>query len=104
MIDTLWSFAQKMKSENIYTPLNIIKQTIKYKDLNDAKDHLKEIMGKIKNDGFPKSLTPFVIGFAGYGNVSKGAQEILDLLPVKEINPNKINFIFKNPSNKLSYT
>jgi alpha-aminoadipic semialdehyde synthase len=28
-----------------------------------------------------------VIGIAGSGNVSKGAQEILDLLPVKEVNP-----------------
>ena len=51
----------------------------------------------------PQSLTPLIIGFAGYGNVSIGAQEILDLLPVKEIKPEEIESIFKNPSNKVIY-
>jgi alpha-aminoadipic semialdehyde synthase len=31
-----------------------------------------------------------VIGFAGYGNVSQGAQEIFDLLPHEEIDPRKL--------------
>ena len=51
----------------------------------------------------PKSLVPLIIGFAGYGNVSIGAQEILDLLPVKEIRPEEIKSIYKNPSNKVIY-
>jgi alpha-aminoadipic semialdehyde synthase len=55
--------------------------------------------------GFPYSMRPFVIGIAGAGNVSKGSQEILDLLPVKEVNPAELpdlnkrkdsgNFIYK---------
>lgn len=31
-----------------------------------------------------------MVGFAGYGNVSQGAQQILDILPVKEISPDQI--------------
>jgi len=103
MIDTLWSFGQKLKSQNIDTLFNEIKQTIHYKDLNDAKKHLKEVGEKIKNDGIPKSLTPLVVGFAGYGNVSKGAQEILDILPVKEISPKEIKDIYDNPSDRCIY-
>jgi len=103
MIDTLWSFGQRLKSQNIDTPFNEIKQTIHYEDLNDAKKHLKEVGEKIKKDGIPKSLTPLVVGFAGYGNVSKGAQEILDILPVKEISPKEIKDIYDNPSDRCIY-
>ena len=35
----------------------------------------------VKEQGLPKELTPFIVGFAGYGNVSRGAQEIFDILP-----------------------
>jgi alpha-aminoadipic semialdehyde synthase len=103
MIDTLWSFGQRLKSKKIDTPFNEIKQTIHYKDLGDVKEHLKEVGEKIKEEGIPKSLTPLVIGFAGYGHVSKGAQEILDILPVKEISPKEIKDIYDNPSNHCIY-
>ena len=36
----------------------------------------------IRWDGLPEAVRPFVCGFAGYGAVSRGAQEIYDLLPV----------------------
>jgi alpha-aminoadipic semialdehyde synthase len=55
--------------------------------LDDAKDHIRKIGEGIKNEGLPSEISPFVVGFAGYGNVSRGAQEILELLPVKEILP-----------------
>ena len=35
-------------------------------------------------------MLPVVIGFAGYGNVSQGAQDIFDLLPVKTIQPDEL--------------
>jgi alpha-aminoadipic semialdehyde synthase len=31
-----------------------------------------------------------IVGFAGYGNVSKGAQSIMDVLPVEEIAPSEL--------------
>jgi alpha-aminoadipic semialdehyde synthase len=104
MIDTLWAFGQRMKSKGIDSPFNEIKQTINYKKhLPEIKEHLKNIRKKIEQDGIPKSLTPVIVGFAGYGNVSKGAQEILDILPVKEISPKKIKMIFDNPSDNCIY-
>ncbi|MEA3359520.1 MAG: bifunctional lysine ketoglutarate reductase /saccharopine dehydrogenase family protein, partial [Thermodesulfobacteriota bacterium] len=103
MIDTLWSFGQRLRSKNIDTPLNEIKQTIHYTTLDDAKEHLKEVGEKIIKDGIHKSIIPLVVGFAGYGNVSKGAQEILDILPVKEISPKEIKDINDNPSDRCIY-
>ena len=103
MVDTLWTFGQRLKWEHIDSPFNDIKQTIHYKDLEDIKKHLTAVGKDIKTKGLPKSLTPLIIGFAGYGNVSIGAQEILDILPVKEIKPEEIESIYKTPSNKVIY-
>lgn len=44
-------------------------------------------------DGLPKQLCPFVVGFAGYGNVSRGAQELFDILPHESIEPDDLAHI-----------
>jgi alpha-aminoadipic semialdehyde synthase len=103
MIDTLWAFGQRMKWKGINNLFAEIKQTIDYKDLDESKNHLKSIGEKIKHVGISDSLSPLVVGFAGYGNVSTGAQEILDILPVKEVAPKDIKTIQKTPSNKVVY-
>jgi alpha-aminoadipic semialdehyde synthase len=41
----------------------------------------------IRSQGLPQQLVPLTLGIAGYGNVSKGAQEILDLLPITTLSP-----------------
>lgn len=103
MIDTLWSFGKRMENQNIYTPFNDIKRTIDYENLSDIKNHFEIIGKKIKIEGFTDKLSPIVIGFAGYGNVSRGAQEIIDLLPVVEIAPDELELIFKKPSKYCIY-
>lgn len=103
MIDTLWAFGQRVKWRGIDTPLSQIKQTINYKNLDEAKEHIESIGNKIREKGIPDFLTPIVVGFVGYGNVSKGAQEILDLLPVDEIRPKQLEAIHENFSDKIIY-
>jgi alpha-aminoadipic semialdehyde synthase len=103
MVDTLWTFGQRLKWEHIDSPFNKIKQTIHYKNLEDIKKHFTSVGKEIKTKGLPQILTPLIIGFAGYGHVSMGAQEILDMLPVKEIKPDELDSIVKNPSNKVIY-
>lgn len=103
MIDTLWAFGQRMKWKGISTPFSEIKQSYQYSSLDEAKEHLKKMGKKIEKNGLPKSLTPLVVGFAGYGNVSKGAQEILDILPVEEISPKQLETIRKKFSDKVIY-
>ena len=94
---------RRLHAEQIDTPFNAIKQTIHYKDLAEIKKHLAVVGKEIKTKGLPTSLTPLIIGFTGYGHVSIGAQEILDVLPVKEIQPKDIETICMNPSNKVIY-
>jgi len=103
MVDTLWTFGQRVQWEQIDTPFREIKQTIHYKDLDEIKAHFTTVGKKIEEKGLPASLTPLIIGVSGYGNVSIGAQEILDMLPIKEIKPEEIESVVKNPSNKVIY-
>lgn len=85
MIDTLWAFGQRLKWEKIDTPFAEIKQALNYPSLEAAKQAVREVGEKIARDGIPNALLPLICGFAGYGQVSQGAQEIFDLLPVEEI-------------------
>jgi len=103
MIDTLWAFGQRMAYKKISTPLQEIKQMIRYKDLDEAKKSINKVGKIIAQEGLPDSITPFVIGIAGYGNVSKGVQEILNELPVKQISPSQLNNLQKNYSKKIIY-
>ena len=103
MVDSLWIFGQRANWEKINTPFNKIKQTIHYKNLEEIKKKLKEIAKEIEQKGIPKSINPVVVGFSGYGNVSMGAQEILEFLPVKNIKPDEMESVYKNPSNKTIY-
>lgn len=103
MVDTLWTLGRRLHYEQIDTPFNEIKQTIHYRDLDDIRKHLTTVGRNIKTEGLPSSLAPLIIGFSGYGNVSYGAQEILDVLPVQEIQPKEIPSTSDNPSNNTIY-
>ncbi len=90
MIDTLWALGQRLRHEGIDSPFADVQRAFKYGDLAHAKDALAEIGAAIQRGGLPPAIRPFVCGFTGYGNVSQGAQEIFDRLPIKEITPEEL--------------
>lgn len=96
MINSFWSFGLRMKEKGIDTPFINLKQSHKYDSLEDAKKDISLVGQAIKEHGLPKELQPMVIGITGYGNVAKGAMEIADLLPIKEITPEELAEISKN--------
>ena len=85
MIETLHTLGQKLKIQGYSTPFEIIKQPYQYNSIDEAKNEVKAVGKKISEEGIPAKLQPLVFGIAGYGNVSKGAQEIFDLLPLKTL-------------------
>ncbi len=87
MIDTLRALGQRLTWEGIANPFSEIRPTYEYADLPAAQSHLRQIGQRIIEEGLPPEVTPLVIGIAGYGNVSRGAQAILDLLPTHPISP-----------------
>jgi len=91
MIDTLWALGQRLLQRGISTPFSEVRRALAYGDLEEAKSDIGRIGDKIRAGGLPAEISPLVIGVAGYGNVSKGAQEILDLLPVDRIDPEDLS-------------
>ena len=90
MIDSLWALGQRLKWEELESPFGAIGQAHSYPDLEHAKEAIAGAGEAIRKSGLPQKLAPLVVGFAGYGSVSQGAQEILDLLPVDEVHPDEL--------------
>ena len=97
MIDTLWILGQRLAWEGTATPLADLRQTYTYHDLAEAKEALRRVGARIRAEGLPEQLTPLIVGMAGYGNVSRGAQEMLDILPVIEIQPEEVATLAARP-------
>jgi saccharopine dehydrogenase (NAD+, L-lysine-forming) len=93
MIDTLWALGQRLAWEGIRNPFTDMGKTHTYHDLAEAQEALKRVRARIETAGLPPQVTPLIIGVAGYGNVSRGAQEMLDLLPLIEIEPDEVAHI-----------
>lgn len=87
MLDTLWTLGRKFSLKGIENPFSHMKRTFEYSSLSEALDATEKAGERIKTEGLPEQMSPLTFGVAGYGNVSKGAQEVLDKLPVREISP-----------------
>ncbi|MBC8278258.1 MAG: hypothetical protein H8E46_08510 [FCB group bacterium] len=90
MIDSLWTLGKRLEWEGVPNPFSGIKMAHEYSSLDAAKEHIGAIGRALEKTGLPPVAVPLVVGITGYGNVSQGAQEILDLLPVVEISPSEI--------------
>jgi alanine dehydrogenase len=97
MIDTLWAFGQRMAWRGTPNPFTQLQQTHRYKNLDEAIVALKKAKASIEDEGLPEAISPLILGIAGYGNVSGGAQEILGHLPTVEIAPDEIAATAGNP-------
>lgn len=90
MINTLWALGLRLKEAGFHTPFAAIRQAHQYHSLAEAKEAVSIAGQEIAEKGLPDALRPLTFAFTGYGNVSQGAQEIIGLLPVKEISPSKL--------------
>jgi len=90
MIDTLWALGQRLDWEGISNPFTDLRQTRHYDSLAEAEAAVSAVGERIEREGLPEPLTPFICGFAGYGHVFGGANEIIELLPVQEIAPQEV--------------
>ncbi len=90
MIDSLWTLGQRLEVLGCDTPFSQMRPTHTYETIDDATSALDDVGRQITQKGLPPALAPVVIGITGYGNVSTGAQEILDHLPTIELSPQEL--------------
>lgn len=95
MTDTLAFFGKRLTSQGIANPFDELKPAHEYRDTGELTEDVLKIGEAIKNNGLPEELVPLVVGLAGYGNVSKGCQEVLDHLPVENIEPEQLATFFE---------
>ena len=82
MNDTLYVLGEKLYMQGIKTPFWYFRPANTYHNVEDMFLHLSMLQDRVLDytwDG------PFVIGIAGYGRVSMGAQEVLRSLNIREI-------------------
>jgi len=91
MIETLWALGQRLVWEGIPNPFTDLRHTYEYADLATAKEAVREVGERIRHEGLPQAVVPLTVGVAGYGNVAKGAFEILNELPLQEIEPGELS-------------
>jgi alanine dehydrogenase len=103
MVDSLWSLGKRLSSEGIKNPFEIIPQSIEVEDLIKIKEIVKKAGKEIEEKGTPEEIPPVITAFLGRGKTSKGAQEIFDLLPVKEIKFKQLHDVFHSGSRKKVY-
>ncbi len=105
MINSLWLLGKRLEKEGIRNPFTEIKQALQYDNLSEAQEAVKKVGVIISENGLPDEITPLITRFSGYGNVSKGAQSVYDLLPSITIKPEELdNFVKKGEfSNKHVY-
>jgi saccharopine dehydrogenase (NAD+, L-lysine forming) len=94
-IDILSLLGEYWSAKGIASPLNAVRRAHQYTSVAEAKRHLKKVGKEIAAKGFPAQLTPFSVGILGYGNVSQGAQQILDCLPTERVAPGEIEALVR---------
>jgi len=96
MLESFYTLGKRLEWEGVETQFLDMKRPLHYQSLEEARTALMAVGKRIEEEGLPEELGPVVVGFTGYGNVSKGAQEILELLPHEEIAPGELaSFIEK---------
>jgi saccharopine dehydrogenase (NAD+, L-lysine-forming) len=96
MIETLYALGKRLEWEGTRTPFLGLHRPLRYRTLGEARAAMEVVGEWIASEGIPEALSPMVFGFAGYGNVSKGAQEMFDLLPHENIAPEDLASFMKS--------
>ena len=97
MVETLWALGRRLEWEGMPNPFSQLRHTYEYKDLASVKEAVSEVGERLKVEGLPEPVTPLICGIAGYGNVARGVWEILDLLPIVEVEPQEIAALVERP-------
>lgn len=81
MIDALHLLGERLAVEGFETPFSEVSMAHCYANLDAAMEAVTRLAIALRSCELPDAPRPLVFGFSGEGNVSRGAQEVFDLLP-----------------------
>ena len=86
MIDTFWTLGRRLEALGHATPFRELKPDPRVRRTwRRRRRRSPPSASAIAAEGLPAVLRPMAVGFTGYGHVSRGAQEVFDLLPHVEV-------------------
>ncbi|KAG6542771.1 hypothetical protein Mapa_015848 [Marchantia paleacea] len=94
MIDFLRGLGERFLSLGFSTPFLSVGSSYMYSSLSTAKAAVMAAGDEIANNGLGLGICPLVFVFTGSGNVSRGAQEILRLLPHTFVKPSDLRRLY----------
>ncbi|CEM06717.1 unnamed protein product [Vitrella brassicaformis CCMP3155] len=97
MIDFMHGLGKRYLMFGYATPFLHVAPSYTYASAKDAKQAVDRIAADIRRYGLPADVCPMTFVFTGTGNVSKGAQEIVRLLPHSFIDPEQLPALFESP-------
>ncbi|KAG0626105.1 hypothetical protein M758_2G102500 [Ceratodon purpureus] len=103
MIDGLRGLGEWLLSQGYSTPFLSIGSTYMYTSLSVAKQAVLAVGEELKSSGLPPEICPLVFVFTGTGNVSRGAQEILNLLPHEYVDPSRLHELTDRSPSKSTW-
>ena len=97
MFETLRAFGLRLKAQDRACIFQQLKSIYDYRNLAAAKEHLRHLGQEIEQNPHLLGMedVPVVFAFTGLGNVGKGALEIFDLLPGKEVRLQELPILFE---------
>lgn len=84
MINTLWTYGERMRAIGSPNAFGSLRQTYRYKSLDEAKLAVKEAGESWVREFDSANARPLVVGVTGDGNVAQGALEIMEQIPVRK--------------------
>lgn len=95
-VDTLWALGLRLEREGLRpNPFAGLRQTRRYRTLAAALAGVGDAGRAIAREGLPAELCPFVVGISGYGNVARGALEVLGALGARDVQPGALAGLFR---------
>lgn len=90
MINILHGLGLRFLALGHHTPFMHIGMAHNYRNVSQAIQAVRDCGYEISMGLMPKSIGPVTFCFTGTGNVSKGAQDIINELPVEYVDPNEL--------------
>jgi len=90
MVESLWAMGKRLEWEGIPNPFTQLCHTYQYDGLKECQEAVTRAGERLKAEGLPDSVAPLIVGITGYGSVAGGVGDILDLLPVVEVEPKDV--------------
>jgi len=81
--------------QGLKTPFLECRKALDCLSLEEAKEHFRVVGKMIGGGAIPARLAPLVVGVLGYGQVSQGAQAVLESFPLERLGPDQLPELIK---------